>query len=68
MTNAIRYAQADPTKGAIYTFISKEPTMTNSRVEAMGTGSHPPYVKVATSFKNALVNLMLTSRLTMTIS
>jgi hypothetical protein len=55
MQHAIRYGREDPIKGAIYTFLSKEPTMTNSRVEALATGSHPPYVKVATSFQNALV-------------
>ena len=44
-----------PEKAAIYTFLAKEPTMTNSRVEAMGTGSHPPYVKIAKSFKNSIV-------------
>ncbi len=40
-------------KAATKIFLSDEPTMTNSRVEAMGTGSHTSYVKIATSFQNA---------------
>jgi hypothetical protein len=55
MENCMKASIQTPEKAAIYTFMSKEPTMTNSRVEALGTGSHPPYVKIATSFKNANV-------------
>ncbi len=40
-------------KSAVYVFLSEEPTMTNSRVEAMGTGSHTSYVKIATGFQNS---------------
>lgn len=44
-----------PEKAGIYALLAKEPTMTNSRVEAIGTGSHPPYVKIAKSFQNSIV-------------
>eukprot|EP00826_Nyctotherus_ovalis_P016415 TRINITY_DN1474_c0_g1_i1.p1 TRINITY_DN1474_c0_g1~~TRINITY_DN1474_c0_g1_i1.p1 ORF type:complete len:943 (+),score=227.01 TRINITY_DN1474_c0_g1_i1:481-3309(+) len=43
----------EPTHAAIYTFYSAAPTMTNSRVEALGTGSQPPYLTIATSFSHA---------------
>ncbi len=44
-----------PEKAATYSFLADEPTMTNSRVEAMGTGSHTSYVKIATGFQNSFV-------------
>ena len=52
MVATMGYAQEEPAKAAIYTFLSGEPTMTNSRVEAMGTGSQPAYIKIATGFAN----------------
>lgn len=43
----------EPVHASIYTFYSAAPTMTNSRVEALGTGSQPPYLTIATSFSAA---------------
>jgi hypothetical protein len=59
MEHTLEYAREEPNKAAIYTFLSKEPTMTNSRAEALATGSNPPFLKVATSFKNAVVIVLL---------
>lgn len=56
MNFCINAIDTSPANAAAYSFLAKEPTMTNSRVEAMGTGSHPPYVKIAKSFQNSIVN------------
>jgi len=53
MTLITSLAQDQPTRASIYTFHSAAPTMTNSRVEALGTGSQPPYLTIATSFSHA---------------
>eukprot|EP01022_Parablepharisma_sp_SALTPOND_P018289 TRINITY_DN297_c0_g1_i14.p1 TRINITY_DN297_c0_g1~~TRINITY_DN297_c0_g1_i14.p1 ORF type:complete len:783 (-),score=46.36 TRINITY_DN297_c0_g1_i14:1141-3489(-) len=50
MKKAMGRAENEPTHAAIYTFLSAAPTMTNSRVEALGTGSQPPYIKIAKGF------------------
>ncbi len=44
-----------PKQSAVYTLLSEAPTMTNSRAEAMGTGSHTAYIKMATSFQRPRV-------------
>ena len=36
---------------SIYAFLAHQPTMTFSRVEAFGTGSIPPFLKMAKSFQ-----------------
>ena len=55
MKNVDKYLNDEKTNSAVHIIMSEEPTMTNSRVEAMGTGSHTSYVKIATGFQNALV-------------
>ena len=42
-------------KAMTYIYYSEEPTMTNSRIESIGTGSHTSYLKIATGFQNAFV-------------
>ncbi len=56
MDNVKDYLQKSKETAATYIYLSDEPTMTNSRVEAMGTGSHTSYVKIATGFQNAFVS------------
>ena len=55
MDTVIKYLKEEPDSSATYAYLADEPTMTNSRVEAMGTGSHTSYVKIATGFQNAYV-------------
>ncbi|MDR3547426.1 MAG: hypothetical protein P4M11_03985 [Candidatus Pacebacteria bacterium] len=50
MKNAMRHAAVEPNNAGIYTFMSTAPTMTNTRIEALGTGSQPPYIKIAQGF------------------
>ena len=55
MTLITSRTQKEPNKAGIYTFYSAAPTMTNSRVEALGTGFQPPYITIATSFSHSMV-------------
>ena len=55
MENVIKYLNESNETAAVYAFIADEPTMTNSRLESIGTGSHTSYVKIATGFQNAFV-------------
>ncbi|MDR3549171.1 MAG: hypothetical protein P4M11_13080 [Candidatus Pacebacteria bacterium] len=50
MKNAMRRAAVEPNNAGIYKFMASAPTMTNTRVEALGTGSQPPYIKIAKGF------------------
>jgi predicted AlkP superfamily pyrophosphatase or phosphodiesterase len=40
-----------PERASLYTFIAEEPTMSATRVEAMCTGSHPPFYKLPENLK-----------------
>jgi len=56
MQNVMQNLHQNPTKSAVYTLLAEMPTMTNSRAEAMGTGSHTAYIKLATSFQRPRVD------------
>ena len=55
MEHVKSYLNNSKENAATYAFLSDAPTMTNSRVEALGTGSHTSYVKIATGFQNSNV-------------
>jgi len=59
MNHVYDYLDRSKETAAVYTYLSDLPTMTNSRVEAMGTGSHTSYVKIATGFQNAYVKIFV---------
>jgi len=63
MDNVKQYLNDSKSTAATYIYYSEEPTMTNSRVESMGTGSHTSYIKIATGFQNAFVTYLIRIRL-----
>jgi len=50
MKNVIELLKSQPAHTSVHTFLANAPTMTNSRVEALATGTQPPYIKIAKGF------------------
>lgn len=50
-----KHASEDPINSSIYTFYATVPTITHPRLEALGTGSQPPFLAFTASFSKPFI-------------